>query len=402
MSSEISSDLFDKNGRLYGSGNGAENGEHDFSDYEYNASRFDNNPPAEGSSSNEKRSYIDSRAFSQGALALLAMLLITEVITAYVEPKKNISSAAIASFVAPLSIELEFKLPAYASTNDPEEKKELAFTQKTAGLMFSQYVTLALVAIIILSTDLDEKCSPFGFRTIFSLTAFVERYLVAQPILHYFRASSDLTAVSLNEADRDDLENIGSSFSESDSSNGQKEKDTTQEPLISSSKQPPSSSHPLITKYLQLALFVVADLGLVFCATKDGGKFIEAIKIPLISGLNAMGVTDKSAITLFSGCLNMGLGATVLSYTGYRKDLRVNPVSRFLTMLLTVGPTQLAASYGLPTPSFMLSFAIAAIANIVIQLSGFGEKIDKLSFQFFGACKERFKANCLPAPTPTK
>ena len=292
-----------------------------------------------------------------GAIQTVIMAVISETFVEFTCPEKSPAAAFTLAIVVPLSIEwIKFAFNLSGAL-----KQDFAFDMLNYRKNFAQIVTLLLAALILYeaSNRKGQGFSSIGYNSVMIVSGIILKHLT-----NYFM-------VGVNEAPVDD----------------------PTAPLLNTSAQEIIFEEASIHKnkwYNGIAMHGLARLPLLFCATNAGGQFFEAMKIPLAEAIEACGLTNFGGIVAFSVLLNEIIGSHLLVGSKKFEEAHANLASRCITMFgLALGLQAANILKEVTLGNFTAAFAIGFFADLLVQESGLGNKIDRTVEQAISSLKAK-------------
>ncbi|MBP9727620.1 MAG: hypothetical protein KBD83_09210, partial [Gammaproteobacteria bacterium] len=287
-----------------------------------------------------------TQQISWGVMQTVVMAVISQTIVEFTCPEKSLAAALTLAVVVPLSmgwIKFRFNLSGAL-------KKDFDFN---APVNFAHIVILLALAFGLYYSHKGEDVSPLGYNSVIIVPGICLKLLT-----NYFATASHSEVTGHELGQREPL-------------------------LISATEDESASANAHAGKwYNHVAMHGLVRLPLLFSATNAGGQFFEGMQIPLAEGIEACGLTNFAGIVAFSALLNEIIGAHLFKWSGQFKEVHPNPVSRTMTMCglaITLQMTNIFKVADLGT--FAAAFAIAFIADLLVQESGLGFKIDQAAGQ---------------------
>ncbi len=273
----------------------------------------------------------------------MMMAVISQTFIEFTCPEKSLAAALTLAVVVPLSVEWI----KYAFNLSGALKKDFNFEPRAN---FALIVTLLAVALSFHYSHLGKNFSSLGYNSVIIVPGILLKLLA-----DYFET------FSCSEISGDDFY--------ADAHN----------PLLQADDILVNAQNTHVGKwYNPIAMHGLARLPLLFSATNAGGKFFEAMHIPLAEGIEACGLTNFSGMIAFSVLLNEIIGSHLFKYSGQFKEIQPNFISRVLTMCSLAIIFQFANILNkINFENFAAAFAIAFCTDLLAQESGLGSKIDQ-------------------------
>lgn len=288
-----------------------------------------------------------SAAVSWGILMTLFSTVIPQTLVELTCPEKSLGAAITLAVITPLAPE-GVKV---AFNHSHLLKKPFEFRPNYTAME----VTVLFLLALMLHYDLSKQyknISPLGYNAIIMVTGTILKLME-----EFLRKPQHLEGAGapLLQADRDDYQvEEGPSTAEG-------------EALFNEDHQETVNVIPL-----HIARFII-----LFCATNAGGKFFEAMHIPLAEGLEAAGLTNFFALIMFSMFFNEFLGSGLFVLSDIFKEIHPNFISQIFTI---VAMTSLFQSVNVLNDMTMVNFTVAFITafftHLLVQETGLGKKID--------------------------
>ena len=281
-----------------------------------------------------------------GTIQTVIMAVISETFVEFTCPEKSPAAAFTLAVVAPLSIEwIKFAFNLSGAL-----KRDFDFDTLNYRKNFVQIVMLLLAALIVYEAKADKGFSSIGYNSVIIASGIVLKHLI-----NYFMVPVNTAAIDDSTASL---------------------LDTSDQAIVLEAEQPINTHKN--QWYNGIAMHGLARMPLLFCATNAGGQFFEAMKIPLAEGIEACGLTNFGAIVAFSVLFNEIIGSHLFVGSQKFENAHANLVSRTMTMFaLAIGLQAANILKEVTLGNFTAAFAIGFFADLLVQESGLGNKIDR-------------------------